>query len=125
MGEANTPGNLGLEVRPVPALSGGDSPHVVLENTSAHRATRIGFIGTMLLGQFTGGGQGTKVDCLKDLPVEGLCLLALKGAPHQNEHVSQALHRQALARDHTPPTLATLTTPPTAVPAHQCRWAGA
>ena len=62
--------NLLLEAGPVPAVAGGDAPHVVLELALAGGRSLVGLVGALLLGKLATGGDSTEVDGLEDVLVE-------------------------------------------------------
>ena len=83
--------NLFLEGVPVPAVAGGDPPHVVLEYPLADGRPIVGFVRSLHLRQLARRGQRSKVDGLEDVDVELLGLGAVKRVTHQDEGIGQPL----------------------------------
>mmetsp|Transcript_73652 Transcript_73652/g.208598 ORF Transcript_73652/g.208598 Transcript_73652/m.208598 type:complete len:573 (-) Transcript_73652:343-2061(-) len=90
------PGDLLLEARPVPpAALRGEAPEVKLQLALARRGARVRLVGPVAGGELAGRLAGREVDCLKDVLVQPLGGLTLKGQAHGHERVCQALDAQA------------------------------
>mmetsp|Transcript_22858 Transcript_22858/g.41925 ORF Transcript_22858/g.41925 Transcript_22858/m.41925 type:complete len:270 (-) Transcript_22858:1053-1862(-) len=85
-------GNLRLQSSPIPTVGWCDAPHVKLELTFGHRRALVGFVMTVLLGEFHGGLARSKVDGFKDVLVELTSRLALERQLHHLKRIRQPLH---------------------------------
>ena len=84
-------GNLGLKGGPVPAVGGGDVPHVELKLSLGGGRSGEGLVSSVLLGKLHGSLDGSKVDGLEDVLVELPSLGRLEGVAHDHEGVGESL----------------------------------
>ena len=83
--------NLLAKSLPVPSLGRCDVPKIELHLTLRHGTSGVGLVRTVLLGKFHGCGDGTEVDCFKDVLVQLSSLRTLPRISHHAEHVGQTL----------------------------------
>lgn len=84
-------GDLSLQAVPVPQVSGGLVPHVILQNALGSGATLERLIGAVLLGELNGGSKSSVVDGLEDLNVEVLGLRRIEGHTKSQESIGETV----------------------------------
>jgi hypothetical protein len=88
-------GDLGLEGRPVPEGTRGDSPQVVLQSTLGSGRSRIRLVSTLLLGHLGRRLEGGMVDGLEDLQVELTSGRSIKGHTQGHKGISETLNTES------------------------------
>jgi len=84
-------GDLLLKTFPVPAVTGGDTPHIILELSFADGGAFIRLIRSVLLGEILGSGEGGEVNGLEDLLVQLFGCGTFEGESEEEEGVSKTL----------------------------------